>query len=54
MFNDFSIILSLITERVFIAESCAWVRCKGNLLSKIQKIKNQQQQQFIKKKKNWF
>jgi hypothetical protein len=31
----FSIILSLMTQRVFIVETCAWVRCKGNLLSEI-------------------
>jgi hypothetical protein len=39
IFHDFSIILSLITQRVFIAKTFAWVRWKGNLLSKIQKIK---------------
>jgi hypothetical protein len=32
---QFSIILSLITQRVFIAKTCAWVRWKGYLLSKI-------------------
>jgi hypothetical protein len=39
IFHDFSIILSLITQRVFIAKTCAWVRWKGYILSKIQKIK---------------
>jgi hypothetical protein len=39
IFHDFSIILFFITQRVFIAETCACVRWKGILLSKIQKIK---------------
>jgi truncated hemoglobin YjbI len=30
----------LITQRVFSAETCAWVRWIGNLLSKIQKTNN--------------
>jgi hypothetical protein len=52
-YQIFDFPLSLITERVFIAETCAWVRWKGNLLSQIQKIeKNQQKQSFFKK--NWF
>jgi hypothetical protein len=37
--SDFSIILSLITQRIFIAETCAWVRWKEILLSKVQKNK---------------
>jgi hypothetical protein len=39
----------LLTQRVFIAKTCAWVRWKGILLKKIKKIKNNQQQQFKKK-----
>jgi hypothetical protein len=35
IFHDFSIILSLITQRVFIAETCVWVRWKEILLSKL-------------------
>jgi hypothetical protein len=46
IFHDF--LLSLITQRVFIAKTCAGVRWDGILLSKIQK--NQQQQIFSKKK----
>jgi hypothetical protein len=40
----------LITQRVFIAKTCVWVRWKGYLLSKIQKIKKKQQQQFFSNK----
>jgi hypothetical protein len=49
-FPRFFIILSLITQRVFIAETSAWVFWQGILFSIIQKIKNQQQQFFSKKK----
>jgi hypothetical protein len=37
-FHDFSIMLSFITQRG-IEKACAWVRWKGILLNKIQKIK---------------
>jgi hypothetical protein len=43
--------ISLITQRVFIAETCAWMGWKGILLSNIQKIKKNQQQQFFSKTK---
>jgi hypothetical protein len=49
-FHDFSIILSLITQRVFIAKTCAWVLWKGYTLSKIQKIKKPTTTIFFKKK----
>jgi hypothetical protein len=39
IFHDCFIIVSLLTQRIFIAETCAWMRWKGILLSKIQKIK---------------
>jgi hypothetical protein len=38
--HDFCIILYLITQRVFIVKTSVWVRWKGILLIKIQKIKN--------------
>jgi spore maturation protein CgeB len=38
IFHDFSTILSLITQRVFIAKTCARVLWKGILLSKIYQI----------------
>jgi hypothetical protein len=37
----------LITQQVFIAETCAWVRWKGILLKKKSKNKKNQQQFFI-------
>jgi hypothetical protein len=40
VFHDFYIILYLITQRVFIVKTISWVRWKGILLKKIQKIKN--------------
>jgi hypothetical protein len=39
IFHDFSIILSLITQRVFIAETCVRVRWKGISLKKIKNKK---------------
>jgi hypothetical protein len=48
IFHDFSI-LPLITQRVFIAETCAWVRWKGILLSKIRNSKKKNQQQQLTK-----
>jgi hypothetical protein len=50
IFHDFSVILSLITQPVFIAKTCAWVRWKGILLRKIQKIKKPTTTIFFKKK----
>jgi hypothetical protein len=47
IFHDFSIILSLITQSVFVAKTCAWVRWKGYLLSKIQKIKKTNNNNFF-------
>jgi hypothetical protein len=41
--------ISLITQRVFIAETCAWVRWKGISLSKIQKIKKPNNNNLKKK-----
>jgi hypothetical protein len=35
IFHNFSIIISLITQRIFIAKTFAWERWKGYLLSKI-------------------
>jgi hypothetical protein len=53
MAANFSIILSLITQSVFIAKTCVWVLCKGYLFRKIQKIKKLTTTIFFKKK-NWF
>jgi hypothetical protein len=50
IFHDFSIILSLITQRVFIPKTCAWVRWNGILLSKIQNIEKTINNIFFSKK----
>jgi hypothetical protein len=48
-FQEFCILLYLITQRVFIVKTSAWVRWKRIFLRKILKIKTQQQN-F----ENWF
>jgi hypothetical protein len=50
IFHDFFIILSLITQRVFIAKICAWYLLKRYFIEQNSKNKKSQQ----KFKKNWF